>query len=239
MISRRNRDSVSVVESEEGTPGGAYCAAGFGNTTEVTMKRVTGFKALAGVAVAVAASAASVAHAAGAAAVAPVAPATPVAAVWKAHQLDFTFTGFTTHYTCSGFESVLGRLLRAAGARPDAKVTASCTAPFGHPERISIAHLSFNTLVPLEDGASGAAAKSKPVEGQWKTVRWQAHSPLALDLGEGDCELVDEFARRILPLFSVRDVVNDMNCVPHQLQVGGVDLRFRVLAPLTAAKSKT
>ncbi len=199
------------------------------------MQRVTGFKALAGVAVA--ATVAAVGHAAPTATTATTAP---VAATWKARQLDFTFTGFTTHYTCSGFESVLGRLLRAAGARPDAKVSASCTAPFGHPERISIAHLSFNVLVPLAHATPAVAdAKSKPVEAQWKTVRWQAHSPLALDLGEGDCELVDEFARRILPLFSVRDVVNDMNCVPHQLQVGGVDLRFRVLAPLNAAKPKT
>lgn len=196
------------------------------------MKRVTGLKALAGVAIA--AAAASVAAAA-----APTAPSEPVAAVWKARQLDFTFAGFTTHYTCSGFENVLGRLLRAAGARPDAKVSASCTAPFGHPERISFAHLSFDVLVPFEHGTPAAAdSKAKPVEAQWKTVRWQAHSPLALDLGEGDCELVDEFARRILPLFSVRDVVNNMNCVPHQLQVGGVDLRFRVLAPLNAAKPK-
>ncbi len=196
------------------------------------MKRVTGLKALA--AIAIAAAAASVATAA-----APSAPSKPVAAVWKARQLDFTFAGFTTHYTCSGFESVLGRLLRAAGARADAKVSASCTAPFGHPERISIAHLSFSVLVPIEHGTPATAdSKAKPVEAQWKTVRWQAHSPLALDLGEGDCELVDEFARRILPLFSVRDVVNDMNCVPHQLQVGGVDLRFRALAPLNAAKRK-
>ena len=196
------------------------------------MKRVTGLKALA--AIAIAAAAASVATAA-----APTAPSEPVAAVWKARQLDFTFAGFTTHYTCSGFESVLGRLLRAAGARADAKVSASCTAPFGHPERISIAHLSFSVLVPIEHGTPATAdSKAKPVEAQWKTVRWQAHSPLALDLGEGDCELVDEFARRILPLFSVRDVVNDMNCVPHQLQVGGVDLRFRALAPLNAAKRK-
>ncbi len=198
------------------------------------MKRFTGFKALAGVAIAVAA--ASVATAAS---TEPSAAAKPIAAVWKARQLDFTFAGFTTHYTCSGFESVLGRLLRAAGARADAKVSASCTAPFGHPERISIAHLSFSVLVPDDHVAPATAgAKSTPVEAQWKSVHWQAHSPLALDLGEGDCELVDEFARRILPLFSVRDVVNDMNCVPHQLEVGGVDLRFRVLAPLSGAKPK-
>ena len=238
MIGSRNRDRGAEVEPDEGTTGGGNCAAGNGNTTEVTMKRVTGFKALAGVALV--ASAASVATAAPPAPSAPGAPTAPVAAVWKSHQLDFSYIGFTTHYTCSGFESVLGRLLRAAGARPDARVSASCTAPFGHPERISIAHLTFDVLVPLGHGAPAAAdAKSKPVEAQWKTVHWQAHSPLALDLGEGDCELVDEFARRILPLFTVRDVVNDMNCVPHQIQIGGVDLRFRVLAPRNAAAPKT
>ncbi|HUY83027.1 MAG TPA: hypothetical protein VMU86_00510 [Steroidobacteraceae bacterium] len=169
---------------------------------------------------------------------APAAPRATIAAVWKPHKITFTFIGFTTHYSCDGFENTVDRLLLAAGARPDAKVVASCTAPSGRPERISLARLSFSVLVPADaKGAPNSPAGSKPVEAQWKTVYWRAHSPLALDLGEGDCELVDHFARRILPLFTVRDVVNGGTCVPHQVDLGSVDLKFQVLAP--ALKSVT
>lgn len=150
----------------------------------------------------------------------------PVEATWKKHDLTFGFVGFTTHYSCGGFEDKLGLLLAAAGARGDAKVVASCMAPMGGPERISTARVSFHALVPRKAGEAGGAA---PVSAQWKTVHLRAREPQ--DLGEGDCELVEQFARRILPLFTVRDVVDHVNCVPHQLTLGSVDLRFRVLAP--------
>ncbi|MDE2305470.1 MAG: hypothetical protein KGL34_07920 [Gammaproteobacteria bacterium] len=151
-----------------------------------------------------------------------------VEAVWKKHELNFSFVGFTTHYSCEGLEEKLDLLLASAAARPDAKVVASCMAPMGGPEPISTARVTFHALVPSEAGASPGAGA--PVAAQWRTVHLRAHSPD--DLGEGDCELVEQFARRLLPLFTVRHVVDHMSCVPHQLQIGGVDLSFEVLAPL-------
>lgn len=160
------------------------------------------------------------------------ATAKPEAAQWQKHELTFTFSGFTTRYSCGGFEDVLSLLLRAAGARPDAKVVASCMAPMGGPEPISIARLTFYSLVPLKAGAASHAA-APAVPGLWKPVQLRAGSPR--DLGNGDCELIDQFARRILPLFTTRDVRNRMNCIPHQVSLGGVDLKFTVLAAVPKA----
>ena len=165
---------------------------------------------------------------AGAAAAAqPEAAQQPQAAQWRKHEISFSFTGFTTRYSCGGFEDVLSLLLHAAGARSDAKVVASCMAPMGGPEPISIARLTFYSLVPLKgDAATHAAVPAVP--GVWKPVAISAGSPR--DLGNGDCEVVDQFARRILPLFTTKDVRNHVNCIPHQVSLGGIDLKFTVLA---------
>lgn len=156
----------------------------------------------------------------------------PEAAHWRKHQLNFTFSGFTTHYSCGGFEDTLSLLLRAAGARGDAKVVASCMAPMNGPEPFSSARLTFHTLVPAEADATGQGA-APTVAGVWKPVELRADSPRGL--ADGDCELVDQFARRILPLFTTRDVKNRMNCVPHEVNLGGVDLKFTVLAEAPSA----
>ncbi len=159
--------------------------------------------------------------------VAAAATAKPEAAQWRKHEISFSFSGFTTHYSCGGFEDTLSLLLQAAGARADAKVVARCLAPMNGQEPLYIARLTFYTLAPAKAEPDGHGAAS-PVAAVWKNVELRADSPRGL--GEGDCELVDQFARRILPLFTTRDVKNRMNCVPHEVNLGGVDVKFTVLA---------
>jgi len=156
----------------------------------------------------------------------------PVEATWKKHDLNFSFVGFTTDYSCGGFEDKVGLLLQAAGARADAKVVASCMAPMGGPQKISTAHVVFRALVPRQAGDDRHAPP--PVQAAWKAVHLRARAPE--DLGEGDCELVEQFATKILPLFTVRDIENQMTCTPNELNLGGINLKFRVLAPLPKPK---
>jgi hypothetical protein len=144
-------------------------------------------------------------------------------ASWHKHEVNFTFTGFTSNYSCDGLEDKLKLLLRLAGAGPDGDVRVPCTSQVGSPQRSSMALLTFRTLAP----AAAAGAKAETT-GVWKDVAWRAGSPRELDAG--DCELVDEFARRILPLFTTRNVENRMTCTPHQVNQSGFDLRFTVLA---------
>ncbi len=143
------------------------------------------------------------------------APQMTVGAHWQKHDINFAYMGFTSYYSCDGLEGKLKLLLRLAGARPDAKVRVACTSLSGRPERSSMARLTFHALVP---DAHGAAA------GVWRDVAWRVGSPH--DLEGGDCELVEQFAQRILPALATRKVENHMNCVPHQANPWGIDLRF-------------
>jgi hypothetical protein len=144
-------------------------------------------------------------------------------ASWHKQELEFTYTGFTSNYTCDGLKNKLKLLLRLAGARPDAEVRVPCTSPVGSPQRSSTVLLTLHALAP-----AAAADANAATTGVWKDVAWSAGSPRELD--PGDCELVDEFARRILPLFTTRNVENRMTCTPRQVNPSGFDLRFSVLA---------
>ncbi len=171
-----------------------------------------------------------------AAAGAPAAAEAPVAATWQKHETVFTYMGFTSHYSCGGLEDTLTFLLRLAGARSDAKVRAACTSPMGGPQRISTANLTFYTLAPVSSG-NASAAGSQAVSGAWKSVKLRAGSPT--QIGGGDCELVEQFARDLLPMFTTRNVENRMTCVPREANLFGIDLQFGVLAPLPQPKKVT
>jgi len=179
--------------------------------------------------------------------------AAPVEGIWQRHEQTFTFAGFTSHYSCEGLADKLKLLLQDAGARDVKAVGGGCFGPGGTegPSRISSARLTFYTLAPV--AAAAPAAPSKPAAapareigrkapllgkkaepqagvGAWKTVKWSARSPRELD--EGDCELVEQFARELLPAFTTRNVDSHMSCTPHQLSLGGVNLKFESLAGL-------
>jgi hypothetical protein len=125
-------------------------------------------------------------------------------------------------------------LLDLAGAKPHPRVRASCSNPMGGPSRIASADLTFDVLVPeasvskdqgsapVHDGKKEAAS----TPGVWKQVDLSESKPF--DLQAGDCELVEQFGRDILPLFTTRNVVSDMRCIPHQETLGGIRLRFEV-----------
>ena len=194
----------------------------------------------------------------------PSAGAAPVEGTWQRHDETFTFSGFTSHYSCDGLADKLRLLLKEAGTRADVQaVGGACVGPNGSsgPSQFSSAHLTYYTLTPAVAGTAAAAptaaAPGKPAAapareigrkapslkkaeapqpgvGAWKTFKWTAHSPH--DLDEGDCELVERFARELLPKFTTRKVDNRMSCVPHQVSLGGINLAFESLAALPEAE---
>jgi len=167
------------------------------------------------------------------AAFASAAPNSTIEARWQKHEINFAYMGFTSYYSCDGLEGKLKLLLRLAGARADAKVRVACTSLSGRPERSSMALLKFYSLAAVAEGDSKPGAHAAAA-GVWQEVAWHAGSPRELE--GGDCELVEQFAQRILPAFATRNVENHMNCVPHQANPWGIDLRFSVLAPAPKPK---
>jgi hypothetical protein len=139
---------------------------------------------------------------------------------WQKHEYRFSFMGFTSTYSCDGLADKLKLLLLTAGARKDAKSQpAACSSGFGRPDRFASAYLTFYTLA-----APDPANQSSPVKGQWRAVKITQHSPS--ELGLGDCELIEQFRDHVLPMFSVRNMVNDVTCVPHQVSGTGYSLAF-------------
>ena len=66
-----------------------------------------------------------------------------------------------------------------------------------------------------------------PVLGVWKPMVLKRNVPRGLEMG--DCELVEIFYDRVVPLFVTRDVKGGVNCIPHQLVGNRIDLRMDVL----------
>lgn len=165
----------------------------------------------------------------------PPAPAEHAAGVWQKHEYAFQFMGFTTTYSCDGLADKLKTLLVAAGARADAKATAgACVSGYGRPDKFARADLTFYTLAP---DSAAAPAEAKRVEGTWRPVNFGQRSPRSLQVG--DCEVVEQFAHSVLPMFTTRNVDNHTVCVPKQESGSEISLKFDsfVAAPVVAART--
>jgi hypothetical protein len=153
--------------------------------------------------------------------------------VWQKHEYSFQFLGFTTTYSCDGLASKLKVLLIAAGARADAKSTSDgCASGYGRPDKFARASLTFYTLARIGTGETA----SPVVSGAWRSAAIADRSPRELALG--DCELVEQFRDKVLPMFTTRNIDNRLTCVPNQLSGSVINLKFDVFAGIPAAKKK-
>ena len=162
----------------------------------------------------------------------------PVPGVWQDHKIDLAYLGFTSHYSCDGLQSKLELLLRQLGARADAKVSAfGCDRGFGTPSRFPRATMKFATLQPANADSVAAAGTpaATPVAGVWRAVQLAPHRPFTLD--DGDCELMEQFRDKVLPLFATREQQLRLTCVPHQ-DIGPFSLQMQVFAPPPEQASK-
>jgi hypothetical protein len=150
--------------------------------------------------------------------------------IWQKHQYSFVYMGFTSTYSCDGLADKLKLLLLSAGARADSTSRAgACSSGFGHPDKFARAELTFYTLAP-----AGTSADSPPVDGTWRAIAIAARSPQ--ELGAGDCELVEQFSAKVLPMFAARNIERHTSCIPFQESGSVVDLKFEAF---TAASGKS
>lgn len=145
--------------------------------------------------------------------------------VWQPHSLDFYYLGFTATYSCEGLDIDLRGLLKQSGAQQIAVTTGG---PCGGAKKLLLARLKFSTLKPA--GPPGGD-RGQIVPGSWHHV---TISPKNLLLQGGSCELVQEFRRKILPLFDARHIKADLNCVPFQSTGYLFSLSFDVFGPANA-----
>jgi hypothetical protein len=151
-----------------------------------------------------------------------------VAAVWAPKQIQFVYQGFTTHYSCDGLQDRVRTMLAKLGARELKVRQFACVRPSG-PTPFPGVQVTMQVLIPA---ASAAASKDKnpgpPVQAQWKAVELMPENASYDE--QGNCELIEQFKRTFLPLFTTRNVKYSSTCVPHQITLG-THLSAEVLVP--------
>jgi len=190
----------------------------------------------------------------GAGAAEPDAPE-PVQAIWKNQEFSFYFQSQTTFYSCSSLEAKLKRIFSALGARkPQVKVrSVDCQSGPVRMPRVTV-----NMTAPVEATEQALAERDKskskrelaarvrgeqedPAElaafpAEWKLV---SLSRGAVDLEPGDCELIDELRRKVLPKLAIRMVKDNTHCTPQQLTLGQPQLEVRALTALPKPDAPT
>lgn len=203
-------------------------------------------------AVGVAVAVACIAIAAPSAAVAD-APAAgeSVSAVWKAQQVNFEYRGYSTAYSCRGLEDKLELILRSVGARDDVQLRSyACDEQLGIARfQISLqspvvaseenvreltTHDAKGELVARVNGEKLPSAADLPrFTAVWKTVSFARDRRMRLE--RGDCELVQQLRRQILPRMSVQIVKDNVKCSSSMGNIGPPRLTVSALVPIDEA----
>jgi hypothetical protein len=176
------------------------------------------------------------------------ADAAVVEAVWKPQRINFVYHGYSTLYTCSGLQEKLEKILTTVGAR-DGSVQLraySCN------DALSVARFQIALASPVEATAENvqeltsydardelvarvrgeqltSAADLERFRAQWKTISFARSREMKLD--RGDCELVRQLRRHILPRMSVQIVTDRVRCSPFG-NIGPPRLTVSALVPM-------
>ena len=155
-------------------------------------------------------------------------PDETIDAIWRTQTISFVYRGYSTFYTCRSLENRLEAILSTMGARDDLRVSR-----FGCDEELGVARFRLTFNSPVEATADNVAAATHydsrdvltaRVRGEtlasaedlprfpavWKTVSFARNRKLRLT--SGDCELVEQVRRQILPRMSVRIIADRVHC---------------------------
>jgi hypothetical protein len=154
-------------------------------------------------------------------------PAAPAEfAVWTPKEVQFTYMGFTTHYTCDGLRDAIQDMVLQLGARKsDLKVLEQpCSGQPDRPNPFPGVTIKMSVLQPAP---AQIGADTQVVEAHWKPVKLP-YRETGINAA-GQCELLEQFNQKIMPLFTTRNVDLHATCVPHQLEPLGTKLQAEVL----------
>jgi hypothetical protein len=159
-----------------------------------------------------------------------------IPAVWKEQRVDFVYFGQTSRYTCTGIRDKLRAILRTLGARRDISAVAVGCDDTGGPHQLHNQSPSVHLVFSAPSAPEGAA---RPVlDARYEAFWITADAFRNMELG--DCELVEDFMRQVLPKLATRNVRQDITCIPYQLSGSHYSVRGEVLkeVPATAAGTR-
>lgn len=177
-----------------------------------------------------------------------------VNAVWVEKDIEFTYMGFTSYYSCDGLRDKLRWVLKEIGARPGFKVTVGgciSTGPDVLPHaRITAAMPRAVTPELLAELAKDASQRELVARSTGKTA--DVNEPTAQfparariiefkddplnHIQAGDCELVEQLRDYVFVPLGAKVVEDRMRCTPKQLNLFGVHLTIEVLEPVPEKK---
>lgn len=171
--------------------------------------------------------------------------ADPVQSIWKHQEISFYFQSFTTFYSCTSLESKIERIMRELGVHAKVRVRATECPSIARMPRVIMQVVSPVAATPeaLADRDKNKSVRelAERVRGkksdhpldsleefpaQWRSVSLTRGR---LDLQPGDCELIDELQKKVLPKLAVRVVRDDVSCMPNQLTMGQPRLEVEAL----------
>jgi hypothetical protein len=175
-----------------------------------------------------------------------------VEAVWKPQRINFVYRGYSTLYSCRGLQEKLEKILTTVGARGGIQLRAySCD------DELAIARFQIALASPVEATAENVDALTNydsqdaliaRVRGErlasgedlqrfpavWKTISFARSREMRL--APGDCELVEQLRRHILPRMSVQIVSDQVRC-SHFGNIGKPRLTVSALVPVATKVS--
>jgi hypothetical protein len=139
-------------------------------------------------------------------------------AAWTPRELTFVYKGFTTKYNCDSLRGKVKDILLKLGARSDIQVRPYGCTRTASPDPLPGVTIKMNVLQPAQSGET--------VPAHWTTVNLVTQDPTD---AAGECELIDQVRRDVLPLFATRNLQFATTCVPRQLNIGMTRLKADVL----------
>jgi hypothetical protein len=176
----------------------------------------------------------------------------PVQSTWKMQEIRYSYTGFTTAYSCDAMEDRLKAILRTLGAHPQTRVFAQ-GCDFNRPSRNFFITITTVAPVPVADKAPPSAAEKSREEllkrlgvaptlldetfpAQWQTIELSRDRKLRLQ--PGDCELMQGLRDHVLPKLSFKVITDRVQCVPRQLTYQTPELTVSALVPMASPDAK-
>ena len=175
--------------------------------------------------------------------------AEPINAFWNEYELDFTYSGFRTFYSCTGLRDKVKYVLEQLGAREDLKVRAMGCEPGGGVSRFPRAKITV--ALPMAATAENLAELAKDADKRELVARVRgeryvdpseeaAQFPAMLEtvrlssrdsrrIAEGDCELMEEISDRLLPKLGFEVTDSNLGCVPGQVRLAEVMIEVKAL----------
>jgi hypothetical protein len=148
----------------------------------------------------------------------------PLTGAWKVQHLQFYYFSHTSMYSCDGLRDKVRALLMELGAGRDLRVESHGCFESNGPTRAPGLSIMFKAPILVDAG--------RPSDLPTFAVRFAPFSltrDVFRNLDYGDCELIEEFVRQILPKLTTRELVSKVSCIPHAAFGSRFSVRGQVL----------